>query len=106
MSLLHHIQLSKGSQGSGSPSQALEHNIAPMYANLAGKTLYDFTQNVCLSSVLQYPNSWIIDTGANDRMCYQRHMFMNLTALQTYKVSLPNGEFVEVLYSGKVMTYE
>ena len=59
---------------------------------------------MCLSSVSQYPNNWIIDTGANDHMYYQKHMFISLTALyKPYKDSLPNGEFVEVLYYGKVM---
>ena len=52
----------------------------------------------------QYPNSWIIDAGANDHMCHQKHIFINLTTLcKPCKVSLPNGESVEVTYSGTVI---
>ena len=103
VSLLTHIQLSKGSS---STSQALEDaKTAPVYANFAGKVLCDYSPNVCLSSVFQHhPGSWIIDTGANDHICYQKHLFLSLNALcKPCKVTLPNGEFVEVLYSGKVV---
>jgi len=64
----------------------------------------DIAYNMCLSSVFQYPNSWIIDTGVNDHMCLHKHMFINLTPLyKPCKVSLPNGKSVEVTFFGTVM---
>jgi len=48
ISLLNHIQLSKAPS---SNPQASEHTAKPVYANFAGNILYDYSPNVCLSSI-------------------------------------------------------
>ncbi|XP_074358952.1 uncharacterized protein LOC141698200 isoform X2 [Apium graveolens] len=101
-------------------NSALPHNISPdIYSQLlnllkaaqhsdSNVSSANFAGNIsvlpsfaCLSDS-QHVN-WILDSGASDHMCSQKHLFITLTLLSNpIHISLPNGDLITISYSGTV----
>ncbi|XP_074361896.1 uncharacterized protein LOC141702107 [Apium graveolens] len=70
-------------------------------ANFAGNSI-DLPYVTYLSAF--HNNVWIIDSGANDHMCNNKHMFISSTSIsQPLHISLPNGNVVVVNVKGSVL---
>ena len=98
MALLQNVQLNTEAQGiNQAPSSA--------FTSFAGITLHRYRQNLCLlSSLVDWNNIWIIDTGASDHMCHNKALFTAFFSLTTpIAVTLPNGKKEIVTHSGTVI---
>ncbi|XP_074352929.1 uncharacterized protein LOC141692088 [Apium graveolens] len=81
---------------------SLLKNVQPTHntssANFSGNSI-DLPYVTCLSAF--HNNVWIIDSGANNHMCNNKHMFNSSTSIsQPIHISLPNGNVVVVNVKG------
>ncbi|KAL8096279.1 hypothetical protein AgCh_037296 [Apium graveolens] len=84
---------------------SLLKNVQPTHntssANFSGNSI-DLPYVTCLSAF--HNNVWIIDSGANNHMCNNKHMFNSSTSIsQPIHISLPNGNVVVVNVKGSVL---
>ena len=75
---------------------------SPSMANFAGNLPILSTSVACLSDLNHA--IWIIDSGANDHMCYNKSLFTTLETLTIpLHISLPNGNTVPIHFRGSVI---
>ena len=76
-------------------------DIIPSSANFAGN-FSSVSPITCLSTFV-HSSVWIIDSGANDHMCFNESLFSSLVPLATpLHISLPNGNIISINSSGQV----
>ena len=106
MALLQNIQLSKTAYNSNTTAQGSGYNTgAAAFTSFAGVDTIDHRHSLCLlSSISNWENTWIVDTGASDHMCHNKDLFISLEVLVVpHLVNLPNGTFMTVTHVGTVM---
>jgi len=104
ITLLQNVQATKS--GNNTSYQGSDYSAPSTgFTSLAGIDTTDHTQNLCLlSSVADWKNIWIVDTGATDHMCHNRDLFTDLTSLfKPVVVTLPDGKSIPVTQSGTIV---
>jgi len=102
ITLLKNVQLNQERHNVGSPYQGPNHNSGSTnFTSFRCVNTSDYIQDLyLLSSVDNWHDTWIIDTGASDHMCHNRGLFTNLMALiKPSTVILANGQRVTVTHA-------
>ena len=95
MALLKNVQLNKTGHDASTFHQDSEYNTqATAFTSFAGTQITDQKPNLCLlSSISDWNDIWIIDTGASDHMCHNKSLLTSLMALlKPSIVILPYGQ--------------
>jgi len=106
IALLLNIHLAKTAYNVGSSTSDSVFNVNLVaFKTFAGIDSISQSQSLCLLSTLfDWDNTWIVDTGASDHMYNNKNLFISLKTLKkTSSVVLPNGKCVFVTHTGSVL---
>ncbi|XP_074301087.1 uncharacterized protein LOC141632441 [Silene latifolia] len=79
-------------------AQGNNSEVSTSSANFAGNILSCSNYNSLPKSLADvHSNTWILDSGASDHMCFNKAMFSNFRLLsRPFSISLPNGQIVTI----------